>query len=204
MGFWQEAVEEAEGSDGIEALRTLSVVRAHSGDFHRSVLAAERALGMSGFPDRELWTLAYPRAYWPIVARWAERSGLDPFLVLAVMREESRFDPKAVSLAGAVGLLQVLPATARTLAKGIDVQQLQDPEVNVRLGVRYLAAQLRAFKDPVLALCAYNAGPAAARRFARARGADPDEFIEGIPYRETRAYVRRVLESYGIYRWLYR
>jgi soluble lytic murein transglycosylase len=194
----------AEGSGGLAALRTLSVVRARSGDPHRSVLAAEQVLGMGGGRDRELWTLAYPRAYWPIVARWAQHFALDPLLVLAVMREESRFDPQAVSLAGAVGLLQVLPATAQALAEGIDALQLRDPEVNVRLGVQYLAAQLRAFGDPVLALCAYNAGPAAARRFARDRGADLDEFVEGIPYRETRAYVRRVLESYGIYRWLYR
>lgn len=204
LGFWQEAVEEAEGSGGLEALRTLSLVRARSGDAHRSVLAAEQALKMSDAPDRELWTLAYPRAYWPMVARWADRFGVDPFLVLAVMREESRFDPQAVSLAGAVGLMQVLPATARALEERIDAPQLQDPEVNVRLGVQYLAAQLRAFGDLVLALCAYNAGPAAARRFARNRGLDLDEFVEGIPYRETRAYVRRVLESYGIYRWLYR
>lgn len=202
LGFDAEAAQEAEGSSGTEALRTVSAVRARSGDLHRSVLAAEQALPMTGSPDAQLWALAYPRAYWPTVARWARHFRVDPFLVLAVMREESRFDPQAVSRAGAVGLLQVLPATARAMAEGINAPQLLDPEVNVRLGIQYLAAQLRAFGDPVLALCAYNAGPAAARRFAH--GADLDEFLEGIPYRETRGYVRRVLESYGIYRWLYR
>ncbi|MCS7173403.1 MAG: lytic transglycosylase domain-containing protein [Armatimonadetes bacterium] len=134
----------------------------------------------------------------------AQEVGVDPLLLLAVMREESRFDPQAVSHAGAVGLLQLLPATARELDATVDFRDLLSPAVNLRLGARYLAEQLQRFKDLRLALAAYNAGPGAARAFAAGGIRDPDEFVERIPYAETRTYLRRVLQSYGIYRWLYR
>jgi soluble lytic murein transglycosylase len=149
--------------------------------------------------------LAYPRAHWEMVAREASRAGVDPLLVLAVMREESRFDPRVVSVAGAVGLMQLMPSTARGMDPTVTPDRLTDPETNIRLGTTYLARRLRDFDgDVVLALAAYNAGAGAARRFAQFRGDDLDVFIERIPFSETRAYVKRVLESYGIYRWLYR
>ncbi len=112
-----------------------------------------------------------------------------------------------VSPAGAIGLMQLLPGTARALAGGAEItpRALMDPELSLRYGSAYLGRVLQRFGgDVVLALAAYNAGPAAARRFARQRRTDPDLFIERIPFPETRAYIQRVRESYRIYRWLYR
>ncbi len=207
LGFFAEAAEEAEvalargGSP--QVLGVLAEARMRRGDLRGAVAAAEEAVDR-GRADAALWQLAYPRAYWTAVERVARQVGLDPFLILAVAREESRFDPQAVSPAGAVGLMQLLPATAREMEPDVGFREILDPETNLHLGSRYLAAQLRWFGDLWLALAAYNAGPGAARRFAARGLGDPDEFVERIPYAETRAYLRRVLQSYGIYRWLYR
>jgi len=206
LGFFEESEEEAEAAlahgPSRRVLRTLAKARLQLGDFPGAVLAAEAAVRRGG-ADGDLWRLAYPRPYWDAVREAARGTGLDPLLVLAVVREESRFDPQAISPAGAVGLMQLLPATARELEPALGFRDLLNPETNLRLGTRYLKAQLRAFGDLRLALAAYNAGPSAARRFASEGTGDPDEFIERIPYGETRTYLRRVLESYRIYRWLY-
>lgn len=204
-----EAAEEALRSAQSRSLRALAAwARAADGDLAGSVATAEASAAPwrpeAGGTDAELWKLAYPLAHREIVRRWSAIHGVDPLLVLAVMREESRFRTDAVSPAGAVGLMQLLPSTARGIDPAIRPDVLTDPEANVRLGTAYLAGRLREFRgDVVTALAAYNAGPGAARRFLSFRGADVDEFVEAIPYPETRAYVKRVLESYGIYRWLY-
>ncbi|MDW8154224.1 MAG: transglycosylase SLT domain-containing protein [Armatimonadota bacterium] len=207
LGFPEEAAEEAKAAlaqgPSHRVLRVLAEARVKLGDLPGSVAAAEEAV-RRGKADAALWRLAYPRAYWDAVVQAAQEVGVDPLLLLAVMREESRFDPQAVSHAGAVGLLQLLPATARELDATVDFRDLLSPAVNLRLGARYLAEQLQRFKDLRLALAAYNAGPGAARAFAAGGIRDPDEFVERIPYAETRTYLRRVLQSYGIYRWLYR
>ncbi len=214
LGFDDDAAELAEAlverAPDPGLLRTAAWLRARMGAYARSVAAAEQiiwpALYGGMVADREAWMLAYPLAFWTDVRRAAQAAAVDPYLVLAVMREESRFDPHVVSLAGAVGLLQLLPSTASGVA-GSTVRpgDLKDPGVNVVTGTRFLAGLVRRFNgDVVLALAAYNAGPGAARRIARLPRADPDVFIESIPILETRAYVQRVLQSYGIYRRLYR
>ncbi len=209
LGFYREAAEEAEALGSSAFFRRLTAwARARVGDLGGSVAAAEALVvpwtAQALRADASLWKLAYPLAYFPLVERWARAHGLDPLLVLAVMREESRFRPGAVSPAGAVGLMQVLPSTAQALDTSVRTGQLTDPDTNLRLGTAYLAGRLRDFRgDVILALVAYNAGPQAARRFQTLRAGDTDEFVEGIPYEETRAYVKRVLESYGVYRWLY-
>ncbi len=126
---------------------------------------------------------ALPRdALAPVVERNAIRNALDPELVWAVIRIESDFDPRALSYKGAMGLMQLMPETARELA----VDDPFDPEQNVRGGTTYLRAMLDAFGDElVLALAGYNAGPEAVRRFS------------GVPpYPETRDYVEKVLRVY--------
>ncbi len=208
LGRYADAAEEARaalrGSPSRQLYRLLAWARAQAGDYPGAVAAAE-AVTASGARDRALWGLAYPRFYREAVERWAGAYGLDPLLVLAVVREESRFAPAAVSPAGAVGLMQLLPSTAQGLDPSVRREGLTHPETNVRLGCAYLAGRLRDFHgDLVLALVAYNAGPQAARRFLALHSGDVDEFVERIPYAETRAYVQRVLESYGVYRWLYR
>lgn len=160
----------------------------------------------SGRLPRVFLQAAYPRAYGPFLLPLAREQGVDPFLVLAVIREESGFNPRVVSRAGAVGLMQLLPSTARLLngSRPLDPQTLQDPEENLRLGIRYLAGLLQRFQGRwVPALAAYNAGPTVVSRWlAQWGGLEPDAFVETIPYRETRRYVKRVLRSYWIYQGL--
>ncbi len=180
------------------AIRTAEQSRDQAG------AAAGRALPLA------LWQALYPQANWPAIAQAAARAGVDPYLVAAVIREESRFDPQALSPAGAYGLMQLMPGTARGAARGLglpppDVRALSDPATNITLGTVVLAGELRRFGRPDLALAAYNAGPEAVRRWQTQRpGADPDVFIETIPYAETRNYVKTVLQSAAMYRWLYR
>jgi soluble lytic murein transglycosylase len=176
----------------------------HLGAYWMSVAFAEEALH-AGQRDEGVWRLAYPRAFWSEVRTAAGAAGVDPLLLLALVREESRYDPAAISPARAVGLTQLLVPTARAITSDptLDVARLQDPALNLRLGARYLRLQIDRFAgDLRLALAAYNAGPAAARRWADL-DADPDYFIEKIGYAETRAFVRRVLGSHGIYRLLW-
>ncbi len=217
LGFVEDALEAvqapSEGRAVPEQARELAAaeswLRSVAGDPSGALAAAASLLpaALAGDPavDRDLWSVMYPRAFWDEVRSAARRHRVDPYLVLAVMREESRFDPRAVSPARAVGLMQVIPATAQaTAGRPVEVAQLMDPAVNIDLGAAYLAAMVRRFGgDLVLALSAYNAGPAAAGRWSRMPRSDPDLAVESIPFAETRAYVRRVIQSYGIYRWLY-
>lgn len=121
-------------------------------------------------------------AFRELVERTAQRYGVDPALVDAVIQAESGYDPQATSPAGAVGLMQLLPTTAR----GLGVLDPYDPVQNVEGGVRYLRSLLDRFGDVQLALAAYNAGPGAVLRY----GGVP-------PYPETRTYVQRVLSTWG-------
>jgi soluble lytic murein transglycosylase-like protein len=213
LGFYEDAADLAEGlartSPDDALAQTAAWLHARAGEHRRSVVAIAPALrsvmigGARG--DLELWSLAYPLAYWPAVRDAAEAAGIDPYLVLAVMREESTFDPRAVSPAGAVGLLQLMPTTASVVARAaMRPVDLMDPQTNILTGTQFLGGQLRSFRgDVVLALAAYNAGPFAARRIARRPRNDPDVFLESIAIAETRFYVQQVLQTYGIYRWLY-
>ena len=149
----------------------------------------------------------YPRAYWDAVSAAAERHGLDPYLIVSLIRQESLFDPRAVSRANAVGLMQLLPRTAARLTDApLDGgRALFDPGLNVRLGTTYLRTLLDRYRGSVvLALAAYNAGEAAADKWLAQFGhLEADEFIENISFRETRGYVKLVLRNYRTYRRLY-
>ena len=149
----------------------------------------------------------YPRAYWDAVSATAERHGVDPYLIVSLIRQESLFDPRAVSRANAVGLMQLLPRTAARLTDApLDGgRALFDPGLNVRLGTTYLRDLLDRYRgSAVLALAAYNAGEAAADKWLAQFGhLEADEFIENISFRETRGYVKLVLRNYRTYRRLY-
>jgi soluble lytic murein transglycosylase len=203
-----EAVEAAEDAVGsrpdLDLVRFLAEAFARLGAYPKSVALAEDAL-IGGMRDEGIWRLAYPKAYWPQVVAAAEAAGIDPLLLLALVREESRYDAQAVSWARAVGLAQLLPSTARAMARdrSMTAQALTDPATNLRLGARYLRIQLDRFRGDVrLALAAYNAGPGSASRWVGV-DADPDHFVEKISIAETRGYVRRVLGSYGVYKLLW-
>jgi soluble lytic murein transglycosylase len=141
-----------------------------------------------------------------LAEHYAQQTGLDPALVLAVIQAESGGDPRAVSRAGAKGLKQLMPATAREVAgkAGIELDNtdcLFDPQLNVRLGTLYLAELRRLFNDdPYLYLAAYNAGPGNVDKWVLQNpGLTSRQIIERVAFAETRAYVGRVLRLQAAY-----
>jgi len=149
-------------------------------------------------------TLLYPLGYWEIIRETARENGIDPYLVTAVIREESRFDPRAMSWAGAVGLMQLIPITAKRFSPYDDRDSLYDAVRNITIGTRYLSNLINEFKELPYAIAAYNAGEHTIKKWLeRMKGKEMDEFIEDIPYTETRGYVMKVLKSYWRYKGIY-
>ncbi|MFO0727414.1 MAG: transglycosylase SLT domain-containing protein [Myxococcota bacterium] len=155
------------------------------------------------------WRLAFPKAFEDEVKRASEAHGIDPLLVLSIMRTESVFQPGAKSPVGARGLMQLMPGTAKRigqLAEGgkAHASRFVEPESNIWLGAWYLKQLLDRYDGQIaLAAGAYNAGPGAMDRWVEnGRNMELDAFIETVNYRETRQYIRRVLETYQIYRRL--
>jgi len=154
------------------------------------------------------WECAYPHPYVEIVHKEEEAHGLPHGLIFAVMRQESAFDPSVVSPARAVGLLQLLPETAKAVAEEAHLphseEMLTSPPHNIALGAIYLKNLITKFKGNIpLAVAAYNAGPEAVQRWvARGKGIDLDLFAEEIPYPETRNYVAKVMGNFARYAYL--
>lgn len=180
------------------------------------ILAAARRFGAciklaGNRPAPETVRLSFPKGFEAEVKKFSAENGLDEFLVYSVIREESRFDQRAVSRAGAFGLMQLIMPTAREVAARTGAGEvtrdgLFSPELNIKLGSRYLAEMLERFNgDPVIALAGYNAGPSRAARWARGtlKNLERDEFAERIPFTETGNYVRRIFRSYGAYKAVY-
>ena len=179
-----------------------------NGHYHRELKA--RALGQDGF-GRFMWEMSYPKAYSEAVERWAKIWGLDPLFIWSVMRTESAFQPKAISSAGAVGLMQLMPTTANRMAResigrSVDQRDLNRPALNIALGVEYLAKLVELFPgNPVAPIAAYNAGEEAVGRWIENGSMDDiEEWIEEIPYAETNLYVKKVLKTYWILQGMYR
>ena len=158
---------------------------------------------------RMAWRLAFPTPYWPTIRHAALAQEVEPSLIYAVIREESAFNPGAVSLADAHGLMQLIPATARHFGQKaglpFDVASLNRPEVNIPLGCMVLGNYRRQFVDnPLLGIPGYNAGPGRPRRWlAETSVTDFDVWVELIPFRETQRYTKRVLSSRATYAFLY-
>jgi soluble lytic murein transglycosylase len=157
-----------------------------------------------------IWRYAYPTPFEPEVERASHAHYVDPYLTYAVMRTESRFRPDAVSRVGARGLMQLMPATARWIARITpsakpEAARYRAPGPNIWLGSWYLRDLVDRFgANAVHVLGAYNAGPSAMERWIKRFGLlGPDEFAERVPYFETRGYIRRTLESFMIYHALY-
>jgi soluble lytic murein transglycosylase len=159
-----------------------------------------------GFTDPQIF---FPLAFWPEVSRQTAAHAVDPLLVLALMRQESMFDPAARSPADARGLMQLLPSTAERVAGTIGqpalADRLYDPDANVTLGVAHMQELLQRYQGNELkVLAAYNGGVAAVAKWEDRYGAlPPDEFVESITYRETRDYVKRVIGNYRRYQMEY-
>jgi soluble lytic murein transglycosylase len=152
----------------------------------------------------------YPLAFWGDISAASGRNQVDPLLVVSLIRQESLFDPAARSPADARGLMQLLPSTGRKEATALGwkedpTERLQDPEVNVALGVHHLRSLIDQYDgDVVKALAAYNGGTGAVDKWQRQFAElDGDEFVESISYRETRDYVKRVLGNRRAYARLY-
>jgi soluble lytic murein transglycosylase len=153
------------------------------------------------------WLLAYPRGFADLIEPAARAAGYPEALLYAVVREESAFDPIDESFANAIGLLQMIIPTAKRFAeKGETVSRetLRDPTYNVKVGLRWLMFLWDLFgHNPALAVAGHNAGEGAVGRWLRERGTLPfDEWVELIPYDETRNYTKRVMATYFAYRWL--
>lgn len=191
-----------EGQDG-EALGALAGLALDMGEARMALLLAKAAADKG-----RVW----PRAYFPLSGLEKLDLPVAPELALAIARRESEFDPSAISHAGARGLMQLMPGTAKLMAPKIGEtydagRLLTDPGYNARLGAAYLAELKAEFgASPVLMAAGYNAGPGRPRRWMgefgdpRSDGTDVVDWIEHIPFRETQNYVMRVAESLPVYR----
>jgi soluble lytic murein transglycosylase len=157
----------------------------------------------------DVLSVIYPLDYWPLITKHAAAHKLDPYLVAALIAQESTFDKDIVSPAKAVGLMQVLPSTGRRWGRRLGIRsvtarRLTVAEINVRIGTAYFADLKRQFGSDHAALAAYNAGESRVVRWQRERpGLPQDEFIDDIPFPETQNYVRRILGTAEDYRRLY-
>jgi soluble lytic murein transglycosylase len=198
-----------------EAQRSTEATLAAAHAFHqrgltpRAIRLANRALWAGATRDEYLFRVLYPVAYESALTRQAARHGLDRALLAALIRQESSFEPRATSVAGARGLMQIMPTVGRQLARTAgypfwDAALLYQPDVSLELGTGHLAGLLRGYDDVTHALAAYNAGSSRAKRWLTKPGTDDAEiFVERIPFTETRGYVRVILRNREMYRTLY-
>ena len=157
---------------------------------------------------REILTTIFPLQYWDLIKKNAAEQQLDPYLVAALMAQESTFVRDIKSHAGAYGLMQMMPPTGRQYARKLKLRYslrlLTTPETNIKMGTMYLADLIRQFGGVHLALASYNAGETPVRRWMRENpGLPQDEFIDSITYPETQQYVKRLLGTAEDYRRLY-
>ena len=158
----------------------------------------------------ELYQLLYPVYYDDIIKKYSEKYEMDPLFVAAMILEESRFGAESISWAGAIGLMQIMPQTGRELARQLKIRRFEknlllSPSVNIEMGTKYMKFLMNRFQDNhALVTGAYNGGPGRMSRWVRERGlADLDEFIEDIAIDETRRHIKKVLDSFYVYRKLY-
>jgi soluble lytic murein transglycosylase len=193
---------------------TLAWTIARQGDLRRGINLMKQAYPQYLAADgdelpAEVRRVIFPLQYWDLIRRHATARGLDPYLVAALVAQESTFDAAAHSGANAWGLMQIIPSTGRRLARAEGVRRfrtpmLTDPQLNVRLGTRYFSDLVKRFGAAHLALASYNAGEHRVVRWQEERpGLDRDEFIDDIPFPETQNYVKRILGTAEDYRRLY-
>lgn len=153
------------------------------------------------------WHALFPFPFLDYIVNWSYQRQLNPLLVTALIRQESRFEPQIRSVAGATGLMQVMPGTGSWIAEKIQLQQynLEDPNDNVKLGTWYLDYTHQEYNNnSLLAVASYNAGPGNVAKWVTKYGfSDPDAFIETIPFPETKGYVETVFANYWNYLRLY-
>ena len=181
------------------------------GDYGRAYALAARVLWSNAYVNKEGEALAllYPRAYRATVEQLAREQQVDAYLIWSIMRRESTFRAEVTSSANARGLMQVFPPTAVQISKQLAIDppnpdELFSADLNLRFAAWYLAQLVARFGHPALCAAAYNAGPTPVKRWLSERGDLPlDLFVERIPYKQTRSYVKQVVADYVTYRQLY-
>lgn len=219
LGLNNLASKELASADHRQNAMAVSLLYKEAGDFYHSyLLARNQSYASSAF---DYYQLAFPEGYKELIEQAAGKLNLDPFLIYAVMMQESEFNEKAVSNAGAVGLLQIMPVTGEMIARKLSRLSFKEddlfaPSVNISFGAWYLKTLITRFNGNLpLALAAYNAGPNAVDNWLKRWGGRPidsaesrfdmmDEFVENIPYQETRNYVERVMGYYEAYKTIYK
>jgi soluble lytic murein transglycosylase len=194
---------------------TMALVHNRLGNIRPGINAMKRAYpqfmaaGGESLPE-DILRVIFPVEYWSLLQKYAALRGLDPYLVAALVAQESNFDPEVRSGANAIGLMQVLPSTGRTYARKLGIRpfsaaRLTNPEINVRIGTMIFSEEVRKYGGVHFALAAYNAGGSRVVAWQRERpGLPQDEFIDDIPFPETQNYVKRILGTAEDYRRLYR
>jgi len=228
LGLTAFAAEEAKylvsGSSDSEkesAQLKLGEVLVRAGRYISAIRFAQQKIDSALYTNKldavpeKVWQLAYPRGYWKRVCEEAGNYGVDPYLVLAVIREESRFLNNARSHASARGLMQIMPGTGRGIAKQLNLSsyrtsKLNHADTNIKMGTYYLSGLIKSFNNNwYLSLAGYNGGPNRVWRYVKnwyggnIGAIDIDEFVESIPILETRLYVQKVMNSYFEYKRLY-
>ena len=199
----------ADANESLERMLSTAAGFRDRGDTPRSISLAQLAIGKGAPRDARVYRLLYPVVLRDVLIEESRATELDPTLVAALIRQESRFVPRATSAAGARGLMQVMPDVGRTLARSLkfplwDPVLLYQADVNAKLGTRHLADLFRQYDELPHILAAYNAGTSRVERWRTKEGVeDPEMFTERIPYVETRDYVRIILRNRDLYRALY-
>jgi soluble lytic murein transglycosylase len=218
--LWDDVIGEvrrAQRTEGATPLldATLGYAYNRKGELRLAISAMKRAYpnylaaGSEALP-RDLLTVIFPLDYWDLIQQHANQHDLDPFLIAALMAQESTFDAGIKSAANAWGLMQILPSTGARVARQVGLRpfttaSLTRPEINVRLGTQYFADLVKRFNgNTAAALASYNAGENRVDRWLVERpGLDRDEFIDSIPFPETQGYVKKILGTAEDYRVLY-
>lgn len=180
----------------------------HTQGINWLALPYARELNFKGRIPREVAKVLYPLSFFPTIQEVARMYNIDVFLMLALVREESYFNPNAVSVSNAMGLAQIIPPTGREIARQLGVKRynLFHPTTNLKFGAFYIAQCLKEFNGNVqCALAAYNAGPHRVREWIKEIDTSRmDEWVEWIPFKQTRNYVKKVMRSYYVYKMLYK
>ena len=224
LGFYDDAVNEANAVERQEKIpenkRKAKICSAKATALKKqwavSIRMVEKEVIDSIFEGsikdiyEESWKLSYPTGYENSVFSFSKKYGVDPYLMFALIREESRFDSMGLSWTMAHGLTQIMPTTGRGIARLLKIRpyrtsRLFEPSLNIKMGTYYLSQLLKIFNgNKYLALASYNGGSGSVRKWAKKIDpADIDEFVENIGFSETRAYVKKVMRSYWEYKRLY-
>ena len=206
-------IRAADGSDEWGAFAEAAIYAAYGETAHAMRLMKRAVPFYTSAPIESMpiayWRILFPQPYWQEIKQAAAENGLDPYMVASLIRQESEFNPTVVSNKSAYGLMQLLPSVGKTMAKQegmghFDTSQLVDPGTNIRLGTRYLKQTLDKFGNhPEYAFAAYNAGDNRVLDWqAIGHYRDMDEFVESIPFTETREYVQAIIRNEEIYREL--